>query len=76
MITKADLKKAKTLTELHDLLDRFKVEASPDINRKKEINDEIKALRVELRQLNKSIGKNITEEDILLKLGETYASTM
>lgn len=76
MITKGDLKKAKTLTELHDLLDRFKAEASPDINRKKEINDEIKALRVELRQLNKSIDKNITEEDILLKLGETYASTM
>jgi hypothetical protein len=73
MITKSDLQKAKTLPEMEGLLIRFRKEENPKHDRSKQIMDEIKVLRAELRDLDKSVKKSITEEDILIKIGSIYA---
>jgi hypothetical protein len=73
MITKSDLQKAKTLPEMEGLLIRFRKEENPKRDRSKQIMDEIKVLRAELRDLDKSVKKSITEEDILIKIGSIYA---
>ena len=80
MITKGDLKKAKTLPEMEELLIRFRKEESPAIDRINEIVNEIASLRDEMRGLdksNRSQDRNkdkVTEEDILLEIGKYHTA--
>lgn len=72
MITKGQVQRLRSLTAAEALLAQWRSEDQADHDRAKAIEAQIKTLRTELVQLRRGINAGVTEEDILLRIGQLH----